>query len=51
VALVEAGGFYTNQFIPNIPPNLELLHLSQTISQDRIVDEVVVRFTHTLNMY
>ena len=42
--------FYSNHFIPNIPPDLELIPVSQTCSQDRIVDELVVRFTHSLNM-
>ena len=42
--------FYTNHFIPNIPPDLELIPVSQTTSKDRVVDELVVRLTHTLNM-
>jgi len=42
--------FYTHHFIPSIPPDLELIPVSQTFSQDRIVDELVVRFTHTLKM-
>jgi carboxymethylenebutenolidase len=42
--------FYANQFLPNIPPDIELNSLSQIFSNDRIVEEFVVRFTHTLNM-
>ena len=42
--------FYANQFIPNLPPDLELIPISQACSADRIVDEFVVRFTHSLNM-
>jgi carboxymethylenebutenolidase len=42
--------FYANQFLPNIPPDIELSSLSQIFSNDRIVEEFVVRFTHTLTM-
>jgi carboxymethylenebutenolidase len=42
--------FYANQFLPNIPPDIELDSLSQIFSSDRIVEEFVVRFTHTLEM-
>lgn len=42
--------FYANQFLPNIPPDFELNSLSQIFSNDRIVEEFVVRFTHTLKM-
>lgn len=39
--------FYANQFLPNIPPDFELSSLSQIFGDDRIVEEFVVRFTHT----
>jgi carboxymethylenebutenolidase len=42
--------FYGSQFLPNIPPDLELLSLSQTLGSDRIVEEMVVRFTHSIDM-
>jgi len=42
--------FYANRFLPNIPPDFELSSLSQTFSSDRIVEEFVIRFTHTLTM-
>ncbi|MEA2801253.1 MAG: carboxymethylenebutenolidase [Rhodospirillaceae bacterium] len=42
--------FYANRFLPHIPPDFELTSLSQTFSNDRIVEEFVIRFTHTLNM-
>jgi carboxymethylenebutenolidase len=42
--------FYTNHFLPRIPPDFELVSLSQTFSEDRIVEEFVIRFTHTLDM-
>ena len=42
--------FYANHFLPKIPPDFELTSLSQTFGNDRIVEEFVVRFTHTLEM-
>jgi hypothetical protein len=42
--------FYANQFLPKIPPDFEPTSLSQTFSSDRIIEEFVIRFTHTLDM-
>jgi carboxymethylenebutenolidase len=42
--------FYAEQMLPNLPPDLELVSLSQIFGDDRIVEEFVVRFTHTLAM-
>jgi carboxymethylenebutenolidase len=42
--------FYANKFLPNIPLDLELTSLSQTFGTDRMVEEMVVRFTHTIGM-
>jgi hypothetical protein len=42
--------FYANQFLPKIPPDFEPTSLSRTFSNDRIVEEFVIRFTHTLDM-
>jgi carboxymethylenebutenolidase len=42
--------FYANKFLPKIPPDLELTSLSQTFGADRIVEEMVMRFTHTIEM-
>ena len=36
--------------LPNLPPDLELVSLSQTVGYDRIVEEFVIRFTHSLRM-
>ena len=41
--------FYANRFLPNIPPDLEFT-LSQTFGQDRLVEEMVMRFAHTSKM-
>ena len=42
--------FYANQFLPNIPPDLEITSLSQTFGTDRIAEEMVIRFTHTIDV-
>jgi carboxymethylenebutenolidase len=42
--------YYADHFLPAIPPDLELQSLSQTIGSDRLVEEMVVRFTHTIEM-
>jgi carboxymethylenebutenolidase len=42
--------FYANTFLPCIPPDFEAATLSQTIGADRIVEEMVARFTHTMAM-
>jgi carboxymethylenebutenolidase len=42
--------YYANHFLPAIPPDLELESLSQTIGSDRLAEEMVVRFTHTIEM-
>ena len=42
--------YYADHFLPAIPPDLELESLSQTIGSDRLVEEMAVRFTHTIEM-
>jgi carboxymethylenebutenolidase len=42
--------YYADHFLPAVPPDLELESLSQTIGGDRLVEEMVVRFTHTIEM-
>ena len=42
--------FYANHFLPQIPPDLEITSLSQTFGNDRIAEEMVIRFTHTIDM-
>jgi carboxymethylenebutenolidase len=42
--------YYAYHFLPAIPPDLELESLSQTIGNDCLVEEMVVRFTHTIEM-
>jgi carboxymethylenebutenolidase len=42
--------FYARHFIPKMPPDTEIVPISRTIGTDRLVDEMIFRFTHTLEM-
>ena len=46
----EVYEFYAKYFLSQIPPDLEMIPVSRTISQDRVVEEMVARFTHTISM-
>jgi carboxymethylenebutenolidase len=39
--------FYGDVFIPNLPPNMDLIRVSRTVATDRLVDEDLVSFAHT----
>jgi carboxymethylenebutenolidase len=42
--------FYSKYFIPQMPPDMELTPISRTIGTDQLVDEMVAKFTHTIQM-
>jgi carboxymethylenebutenolidase len=42
--------FYANHFIGLSPPDLELVPVSRTVGTSTVVDEFIVRFTHTSRM-
>jgi carboxymethylenebutenolidase len=42
--------FYSKSFIPQMPPDTEMVPISRTIGTDQVVDEMVVKFTHTIRM-
>ena len=42
--------FYANHFLPQIPPDLEITSVSQTFGDDRLVEEMVMRFTHSIEI-
>ena len=46
----ELGAFYATYFIPQMPPDMVIVPVSRTIGNDRLVDESVAKFTHTLQM-
>ena len=42
--------FYSRHFIPKMPPDTEIVPVSRTIGIDQLVDEMIVRFSHTIEM-
>jgi carboxymethylenebutenolidase len=42
--------FYSKHFIPKMPADTEIVLVSRTIGADRLVDEMIFRFTHTMEM-
>src|SRR5579864_5065040 len=42
--------FYSRHFIPKMPPDTEIVPISRTIGTERLVDEMIFRFTHTVEM-
>ena len=42
--------FYAERFIPQMPPDTEMTPISRTVGTDRLVDEMVFTFTHTIRM-
>jgi carboxymethylenebutenolidase len=50
VGLEEVRKFYSERFIPQQPPDSEIIPISRTIGNDRVVDELIDTFTHTVEM-
>ena len=46
----ELREFYSKRFIPQMPPDTAMTPVSRTIGIDRVVDEMVFEFTHTIKM-
>jgi carboxymethylenebutenolidase len=42
--------FYSQRFIPQMPPDTRMTPVSRTIGVERVVDEMVFEFTHTIKM-
>jgi carboxymethylenebutenolidase len=42
--------FYSQDFIPVMPPDTSLTPISRTVGEDQVVDEMVFSFTHTQEM-
>src|SRR5215208_6106408 len=50
VGLEEVRRYYSEYFIPNNPPDTEITLLSRTVGEERVVDELILSFTHTTQM-
>jgi carboxymethylenebutenolidase len=46
----EVRRFYTQYFIRRHPPDTAIVPLTRTVGHDRIVDELIYQFTHTIEM-
>jgi carboxymethylenebutenolidase len=46
----QLRAFYSQKFIPQMPPDTAIIPVSRTIGPDRVVDEMVFEFTHTIKM-
>jgi len=42
--------FYSQDFIPSMPPDTALEPISRTVGEDQLVDEMIFSFTHTQEM-
>ena len=42
--------FYSTRFIPRQPPDSEVVPVFRTVGENRVVDELVHKFTHTVEM-
>ena len=42
--------FYSQHFIPKMPPDTQIVPISRTIGSERLVDEMIFKFTHTIEM-
>ena len=42
--------FYSVRFIPQMPPDTRTTLVSRTVGDDRLVEEMVFEFTHTIKM-
>ncbi len=46
----ELRRFYSEDFIPRMPPDTTLKPISRTVGEDQLVDEMIFSFTHTQEM-
>ena len=42
--------FYGTDFIPCMPPDFKMTDVSRTVGENQLVDEMVISFTHTIEM-
>jgi len=46
----ELREFYGKSFIPQMPPDTRMTPISRTVDDNRLVDEMIFEFTHTIQM-
>jgi carboxymethylenebutenolidase len=50
LGLAALRDFYSQRFIPRMPPDTTITPISRTVGADRVVDEMIFQFTHTLEI-
>jgi len=50
VGYSEVLHFYSTYFLPGHPPDTEVVPVARTVGDDRLVDELIHKFTHTIEM-
>ena len=46
----DVAEFYENYFIGNWPEDTEIIPVDRTIGADKVVNEMILRFTHDVQM-
>jgi carboxymethylenebutenolidase len=46
----EVREFYANHFVSQLPPDITIVPVSRTIGRDQVVDEMIIRVTHSIRM-
>src|SRR6476659_5550635 len=46
----ELTEFYSTHFVPKMPPDMRIVPVSRTIGPDQLVEELVLKFTHSIEM-
>src|SRR5215471_17116972 len=46
----QVRDFYADHFVSQLPPDIEIIPVSRTIGQGQVVDELILRFTHSIRM-
>lgn len=46
----QLHAFYSRHFIPKMPPDTKIVPISRTIGSERLIDEMIFQFTHTIEM-
>jgi len=50
VGYSEVYEFYKNHFIGKMPKDIKIKPISRTVGQDQVVDEVIISFTHDIEI-
>ena len=50
VGYSEVRRFYNTYFIPHHPPDTTFVRVARTVGEDRLADELIHKFTHTIEM-